>query len=92
LILSQAATLAWPALSCENDLNQSKGCRGRRKNISDRPGAILTAPTLKKPVLAIGEPGAAEASGRKLKSTYPMLQIEIYEAATKVRTLSSQET
>jgi hypothetical protein len=30
---------------------------------------------------------AAEASGRKLKSTYPMLQIEIYDAATKVRTL-----
>jgi hypothetical protein len=35
---------------------------------------------------------AAEASGRKLKSTYPMLQIEIYDAATKVRTLLSQET
>jgi hypothetical protein len=32
---------------------------------------------------------AAEASGRKLKSTYPMLQIEIYDAATKVRTLLS---
>jgi hypothetical protein len=30
---------------------------------------------------------AAEVSGRKLKSTYPMLQIEIYDAATKVRTL-----
>ena len=30
---------------------------------------------------------AAEASGRKLKSTYPMLQIEIYDAATRVRTL-----
>ena len=30
---------------------------------------------------------AAEASGRKLKSTYPMLQIEIYNAATKARTL-----
>ncbi len=29
---------------------------------------------------------AAEASGRKLKSTYPMLQIQIYDAATKVRT------
>ena len=28
---------------------------------------------------------AAEASGRTLKSTYPMLQIEIYDAATKVR-------
>jgi hypothetical protein len=32
---------------------------------------------------------AAEASGRKLKSTYPMLQIEIYDAATNVRTLLS---
>jgi hypothetical protein len=32
---------------------------------------------------------AAEASGRKLKSTYPMLQIEIYDAATTVRTLLS---
>jgi hypothetical protein len=31
----------------------------------------------------------AESSGRKLKSTYPMLQIEIYDAATKVRTLLS---
>lgn len=30
---------------------------------------------------------AAEASGRKLKSTYPMLQIEIYDAATKGRTI-----
>jgi hypothetical protein len=30
---------------------------------------------------------AAEASGRTLKSSYPMLQIEIYDAATKVRTL-----
>ena len=28
---------------------------------------------------------AAEASGRKLISTYPMLQIEIYDAATKRR-------
>jgi hypothetical protein len=28
--------------------------------------------------------GAAEASGRKLKSTYPMLRIEIYDAATRV--------
>lgn len=35
---------------------------------------------------------AAEASGRKLKSTYPMLQIEIYDAATKVRSLLSEET
>jgi len=32
---------------------------------------------------------AAEASGQKLKSTYPMLQIEIYDAAKKVRTLLS---
>jgi len=32
---------------------------------------------------------AAEASGRKLKSTYPMLQIEIYDAVKKVRTLLS---
>jgi hypothetical protein len=32
---------------------------------------------------------AAELSGRKLKSTYPMLKIEIYDAATKVRTLLS---
>jgi hypothetical protein len=30
---------------------------------------------------------AAEASGRKLKSNYPMLQIEIYDAVKKVRTL-----
>jgi hypothetical protein len=27
----------------------------------------------------------AEASGRKLKFTYPMLKIEIYDAATRVR-------
>ena len=32
---------------------------------------------------------AAEASGRELKSNYPMLQIEIYDAATQVRTLLS---
>jgi hypothetical protein len=32
---------------------------------------------------------AAEASGRTLKSTYPMLQIEIYDAVKKVRTLLS---
>jgi hypothetical protein len=32
---------------------------------------------------------AAEASGRELKSTYPRLQVEIYDAATKVRTLLS---
>jgi hypothetical protein len=30
---------------------------------------------------------AAEKSGRKLKSDYPMLQIEIYSAATKSRSL-----
>jgi hypothetical protein len=30
---------------------------------------------------------AAEALGRELKSTYPMLQIQIYDAATKVRAL-----
>ena len=32
---------------------------------------------------------AAEAAGRKLKSNYPMLQIEIYDAGTKTRTLLS---
>jgi len=32
---------------------------------------------------------AAEASGRKLKATYPRLQIEIYDAANSVRTLLS---
>jgi hypothetical protein len=32
---------------------------------------------------------AAEAAGRKLKSTYPMLQIEIYDASAKTRTLLS---
>ena len=35
---------------------------------------------------------AAEASGRKLKSAYPMLQIQIYDASTKVRTTLSEET
>jgi hypothetical protein len=30
---------------------------------------------------------AAEAAGRKLKANYPMLQIEIYDAVNKVRTL-----
>ena len=30
---------------------------------------------------------SAEASGRKLKAAYPMLQIEIYDADKKVRTL-----
>ncbi len=35
---------------------------------------------------------AASAAGRKLKSTYPMLRIEIYDAATKGRTLLSKET
>ena len=32
---------------------------------------------------------AAEAARRKLKSTYPMLQIEIYDADKTVRTLLS---
>ena len=32
---------------------------------------------------------AAEASARKLKSAYPMLQIEIYDAVNMVRTLVS---
>jgi hypothetical protein len=32
---------------------------------------------------------AAEASARKLKAAYPMLKIEIYDAANKVRTLLS---
>ncbi|MHC2295477.1 hypothetical protein [Bradyrhizobium barranii] len=30
---------------------------------------------------------SAKSAGRKLKSTYPMLKIEIYDAVTKVRTL-----
>jgi hypothetical protein len=34
-----------------------------------------------------GDAEAAEAAGRKLKTDYPMLQIEIYDAAKKVRTL-----
>ena len=32
---------------------------------------------------------AAEASARNLKLTFPMLKIEIYDAATMVRTLLS---
>lgn len=32
---------------------------------------------------------AAESSGRRMKSTYPMLQIAIYDSVTKVRTLLS---
>ncbi|QAU39064.1 hypothetical protein XH86_16345 [Bradyrhizobium guangdongense] len=32
---------------------------------------------------------AAEESSRKLKSAFPMLQIAIYDAATKARTLVS---
>ena len=32
---------------------------------------------------------AAEMAGRKLKSAYPMLQIEIYDAANQTRTLLS---
>ncbi|MCP1744179.1 hypothetical protein ABIF65_005841 [Bradyrhizobium japonicum] len=35
---------------------------------------------------------AAKSAGRKLKSTYPMLKIEIYDAATRVRTLLDSET
>ncbi len=30
---------------------------------------------------------AAEEAGRKLKAAYPMLQIQIYDAVNKVRTL-----
>jgi hypothetical protein len=33
---------------------------------------------------------SAEASGRKLKAAYPMLQIEIYDADKKIRTLLSE--
>jgi hypothetical protein len=32
---------------------------------------------------------AAEASGRKLKSAYPMLQVQIYDAEKKTRALLS---
>lgn len=32
---------------------------------------------------------AAEASGRRLKSAYPMLQVQIYDAEKKTRTLLS---
>jgi hypothetical protein len=32
---------------------------------------------------------AAEAAGRKLKSAYPYLQVEVYDSAMKVRTLLS---
>ncbi|AWM09022.1 hypothetical protein [Bradyrhizobium symbiodeficiens] len=35
---------------------------------------------------------AARSAGRKLKSTYRMLKIEIYDAATRVRTLLVSET
>lgn len=38
-----------------------------------------------------GTVDAAVASGRKLKSAYPMLQIEIYDADKKIRTLLSDE-
>jgi hypothetical protein len=34
---------------------------------------------------------AAEVAGRKLKSAYPMLQVEIYDAANNVRSLLSGE-
>jgi hypothetical protein len=37
----------------------------------------------------LGTAVAAEEAGRKLKTAYPMLQIEIYDAATKARTLLS---
>jgi hypothetical protein len=32
---------------------------------------------------------AAEASGRKLKTAYPMLQVQVYDAVMKARTLLS---
>ena len=32
---------------------------------------------------------AAEASGRKLKSAYPMLQVQVYDAEKKTRSLLS---
>jgi hypothetical protein len=35
---------------------------------------------------------AAETSGRKLKAAYPMLQVEIYDADKKIRTLLTEET
>jgi hypothetical protein len=35
---------------------------------------------------------AAETSGRKLKAAYPMLQVEIYDADKKTRTLLSEQT
>ena len=35
---------------------------------------------------------AAEVSGRKLKTAYPMLQVQVYDAAMKVRTLLSSAT
>jgi hypothetical protein len=35
---------------------------------------------------------AAEEAGRKLKAAYPMLQIEIYDADKKSRTLLSEPT
>jgi len=35
---------------------------------------------------------AAEISGRKLKTAYPMLQVQVYDAAMKVRTLLSSAT
>jgi hypothetical protein len=34
---------------------------------------------------------AAETSGRELKSAYPRLQVEIYDAVNKVRTLLSDQ-
>jgi hypothetical protein len=35
---------------------------------------------------------AAEAAGRKLKAAYPMLQVQIYDAENKIRTLLSELT
>ena len=35
---------------------------------------------------------AAKSAGRKLKSTYPMLKVEIYDAATQIRALLDSET
>ena len=35
---------------------------------------------------------AEKSAGRKLKSTYPMLKVEIYDAATKIRALLDSET
>jgi hypothetical protein len=55
---------------------------------ADRPpteGFVVIVDGHFKTVFATQE--AAEESGRKLRARYPMLQIEIYDAATKLRTL-----